>query len=125
MKHRVVWFKELVAGIPVGAGELAEDTLNAWDLAEVLRLEFGINMEAYVPVVDSLDELDPADLCSPERALEIVSAERLDAIRDLTVKIKDRYGMPREVKGSEVASWLESYRELWRQGYSVVRTASE
>lgn len=125
MKHRIVWFTELVKGAPVGGGAREEDSLTAWDLAEVFRLEFGVNLEAYVPVVDSLDELNLEELCSPERALEVVSSERLDALRGERFKIKDRYGMVREIAGSDLASWLEGYRALWSQGFSVVRTASE
>lgn len=125
MKHRIVWFTELVKGAPVGGGAREEDSLTAWDLAEVFRLEFGVNLEAYIPIVEALDELDSEDLCRPERALEVISPERLDALRGERIKIKDRYGMVREIAGSDVASWLEGYRALWSQGFSVVRMASE
>jgi len=124
MKHRIVWFAELVEGAPVGGGEREEDSLTAWDLAEAFRLEFGINLEAYVPVVDALSDVSVEDLCAPQRALEVISPERLEAIRGETIKIKDRYGMPREVKGADVASWLDGYRDLWSQGFSIVRTGS-
>ena len=53
----------------------------------------------------------------------MISPERLDAMRPENYKIKDRYGMPREVKGQEVAEWLTSYRDLWSQGYLIVRTS--
>ena len=125
MQHRIVWFRELAEGRPVVGGERPEDSLVAWDLAEVFRLEFGVNLEAFVAVFDALDEVSVEDLCRPERALEVVSAERVAALRPETFKIKDRHGMPREIKGAEVADWLEAYRELWAQGFSVVRTASE
>ncbi len=124
MKHRIIWFTELMEGVPVVRGQREEDTLAAWDLAEAFRLEFGINLEAFVPVVDAPDEIAPEDLPQPERALEVVSAESLEAMRPETYKIKDRHGMPREVKGADLASWLEGYRELWQQGFMVVRTGS-
>ncbi|MNF13279.1 hypothetical protein D3C80_2150580 [compost metagenome] len=76
-----------------------------------------------MPIVESLDEVETEDLPEPNRALEVVSVERLDVLRDETFKIKDRYGMPREVKGADVATWLEGYRDLWGQGYAIVRTA--
>lgn len=122
MKHRVVWFKELVDGAPVGGGAREEDSFTAWDLSEAFRLECGINLEAFVPVVDALSELTPEDLCDPARALEVIAVERLEEIREATIKIRDRFGMPREVKGEDVVAWLTGYRELWSQGFSIVRT---
>jgi hypothetical protein len=124
MKHRIVWFTDLVEGAPVNGGEREEDSLSAWDMAEAFRLEFGINLEAFVPIVDTLAEVDAADLPDPRRALEVVSTERLDVLRGETFKIKDRYGMAREIQGLEVAVWLEGYRELWGQGFSIVRTGA-
>ncbi len=122
MKHRIVWFTGLVEGVPVDGGEREEDSLTAWDMAEAFRLEFGINLEAFVPVVDALNELE--DLPEAARSLEVISSERLDGMRGETFKIKDRYGMPREVKGQDVADWLEGYRELWKKGFTVVRTGA-
>ena len=124
MKHRIVWFNDLVEGAPVIEGEREEDSLTAWDMAEAFRLEFGINLEAFVPVVDALDEVVAEDLPEAARALEVISSERLDGMRGETFKIKDRYGMPREVKGQDVADWLEGYRELWKQGFTIVRTGA-
>lgn len=125
MQHRIVWFKPGADGRPVVAGERPETSLDAWDLAEVVRLEVGVNLEAYVAVFEALDEVKADELCSPERALEVLSAERVAAMRDETYKIKDRYGMPREIRGVDVADWLEAYRALWAQGFHIVRTASE
>ena len=122
MKHRIVWFKDLVAGAPVDGGAREEDSLKVWDMAEAFRLESGINLEAFVPIVDDLDEVAPEELPEPGRALEVVSRERLEAMRSETYKIKDRYGMPREIQGADVAEWLESYRALWQQGFLIVRT---
>lgn len=122
MKHRIVWFTDLVEGVPVDGGEREEDSLTAWDMAEAFRLDFGINLEAFVPVVDALNEVE--DLPEAARALEVISSERLDGMRGETFKIKDRYGMPREVKGQDVADWLEGYRELWKKGFTIVRTGA-
>lgn len=122
MKHRIVWFTDLVEGVPVDGGEREEDSLTAWDMAEAFRLEFGINLEAFVPVVDALNEVE--DLPEASRALEVISSERLDGLRGETFKIKDRYGMPREIKGQDVADWLEGYRELWKKGFIIVRTGA-
>lgn len=124
MKHRIVWFTDLAEGQPVGGGAREEDSLQAWDLAEAFRLESGINLEAFVPIVDSLDEVAVAEIPDPARALEVVSAECLNVVRGETYKIKDRYGMPREIKGVDVAEWLEGYRSLWQQGFLIVRTGA-
>ncbi|MNK38357.1 hypothetical protein D3C87_569450 [compost metagenome] len=124
MKHRIVWFKGLVAGAPVDGGAREEDSLKAWDLAEAFRLESGINLEAFVPIVDALEEVETEEIPEPSRALEVISVERLQVVRGETYKIKDRYGMPREIQGAEVAEWLEGYRELWQQGFLIVRTGA-
>ena len=124
MKHRIVWFKAMVAGTPADGGTREEDSLKAWDLAETFRLEFVITLEAFVPIVEALDEVETEAIPLPARALEVVSLERLEALRGETYKIKDRYGMPREIQGSEVADWLESYRELWQQGFLIVRSGA-
>lgn len=124
MKHRIVWFTDLVDGAPVNGGEREEDSLQAWDFAEAFRLESGINLEAFVPIVDALDEVTPAEIPQPTRALEVVSSECLEKVRAETYKIKDRYGMPREIKGADVADWLARYRDLWQQGFFIVRTSA-
>lgn len=124
MKHRIVWFTDLVDGAPVNGGEREEDSLQAWDFAEAFRLESGINLEAFVPIVDALDEVTPAEIPQPTRALEVVSPECLETVRAEMYKIKDRYGMPREIKGADVADWLAGYRDLWQQGFFIVRTAA-
>lgn len=122
MKHRIVWFTEIVEGVPVLVGQREEDSLNAWDLSEACRLEAGINLEAYVPVVDALSDLSAEDLPDPARALEVLSDACLASIRADIIKIKDRYGMPREIQGGDLVAWLEGYRELWRQGFYIART---
>lgn len=124
MKHRIVWFTDLVDGAPLNGGAREEDSLMAWDLAEAFRLESGINLEAFVPIVDALEEVTPAEMPLPARALEVISVECLDTVRGETYKIKDRYGMPREIKGADVADWLAGYRELWQQGFFIVRTGA-
>lgn len=123
MKHRIVWFTDLVDGAPVNGGEREEDSLQAWDFAEAFRLESGINLEAFVPIVDTLDEVTPSEIPQPTRALEVISLECLEKVRAEMYKIKDRYGMPREIKGADVADWLVAYRDLWQQGFFIVRTA--
>lgn len=125
MKHRIIWFKTLEGGVPVGGGEREEDSFEAWDMAEAFRLEQGVNLEAYVPVVDDLRELAEAEWPEPTRALEVVSPDRLEAMRPETIRIKDRYGMTRDVSGQAIADWLGGYRQLWEQGFVIVRTASE
>ena len=63
--------------VPADGGCRPEPDQLAWEMAEVLRHAFGINMEAFVPALGEIGLADPERLPSPARCLEVVSADRV------------------------------------------------
>jgi|GEM_PF-1985565 hypothetical protein len=124
--HYLCWFSRGKAGpdgfVPADGGCRPEPDQLAWEMAEVLRHAFGINMEAFVPALGEIGLADPERLPSPARCLEVVSADRvLEAREAESYGIKDLFHQAKTIPGATVAEWIEAYRTLWSQGFYVVR----
>lgn len=126
LMHYICWFSQGSAGeagfVPTDGGCHHEPDQLAWEMSEVVRNHFGINLPAFVPALGDMGEVDPAHLPPPERCLEVFSDAMLAEVRateDYT--IKDIFNLKKPIAGKAVAEWLEEYRRRWRQGYFVVR----
>lgn len=124
-EHRLIWFKNYSCEqgrlVPRDGGERQEDDRQAWEMGELSRWEFGVNLEACVPVIHDLGACDEASLPDPERCLEIYSPELLARAVGQSYRIKDMFGFAKQIQGDDFKAWIERYRELWLQGFHVIR----
>lgn len=126
LMHYICWFSKGSDGaagfVPTDGGCRHEPDQLAWEMAEVLRHHFGINLPAFVPVLDDMGDVDPALLPPPGRCLEVFSERMIDALKSSEpYVIKDIFNLTKPIEGKAVVEWLEEYRKRWREGYFVVR----
>lgn len=126
LMHYICWFSQGSDGdrgfVPTDGGCHHEPDQLAWEMAELIRNHFGINLPAFVPVLDDMGEVDPAKLPPPGRCLEVFSDEMIQEIRATEhYPIKDIFNLTKQIEGKAVAEWIEEYRRRWQQGYFIVR----
>lgn len=126
LMHYICWFSQGTDAetgfVPTDGGCHHEADQVAWEMAELLRNVFGINLSAFVPILDDIGEVDPRRLPPPERCLEVFSEAMLEAAGSTpSYPIKDLFNLKKEIPGEAFVDWLEAYRKYWRQGYYIVR----
>lgn len=126
LMHYICWFSQGSDGgagfVPTDGGCRHEPDQLAWEMAEVIRNHFGINLPAFVPVLDDMGQVDPAHLPPPGRCLEVFSEAMLEELgRSESYVIKDIFNLTKHIEGKAVVEWLDDYRRRWLQGYFVVR----
>lgn len=126
LMHYICWFTHGsdpgTGFVPADGGCQPESDQQAWEMGEVLRTGFGINLEAFVPVLKEIGRADPARLPGPARCLDVLSEGLIAEARSTEFfVIKDIFHSTKQIPGPAVADWLESYRRFWQRGFYVVR----
>lgn len=126
LMHYICWFSQGSDGgagfVPTDGGCQHEPDQLAWEMAEVIRNHFGINLPAFVPVLEDMGDVQPDHLPPPARCLEVFSDSMVEEILATpTYTIKDIFNLTKNVEGTAVVQWLDEYRRRWKQGYFVVR----
>ncbi|MEB3187411.1 MAG: hypothetical protein VKP72_08230 [bacterium] len=97
-----------------------------WEIAEVLRVAYGIHIGAFIPELPGLEQLEPDELPSPGRCLEVFSEELLGRISEEgPFAIRDPGHASRAIESEIVVAWIRRYRQHWDRGEHVVRLAQE
>ena len=124
--HYLCWFSSGAISkegfVPGDGGCEFEADQVAWEMSEVLRDDFGIHLEAFVPVMPDLKSVALDRLPTPGRCLEVFSENLLETMRQTPkFDIKDIFKEPKEIAGMAIADWLQGYRKRWQQGFFIVR----
>ena len=111
---------------PVDGGIAYEADQLTWEMAEVLRVAYGIHIGAFVPELVRIEQVEPDDLPSPGRCLEVFSEELLGRITEEgPFSIRDPGHAPRTIESENVIGWIRRYRQHWDRGEHIVRLAQE
>lgn len=124
--HYLCWFSTGAVAedgfLPADGGCEHESDQVAWEMSEILRDDCGIHLEAFVPVMPDLKNVDILQLPSPQRCQEVFSDALLESLRQTQrFAIRDIFKQPKDIQGSTVAEWLEGYRKRWKHGFFLVR----
>ena len=119
-EHAEQGFRPLDGGVSYEADQLT------WEVAEVLRVAYGIHIGAFIPELEHLDGLELESLPAPARCLEVFSDDLLGRIaEDGPFPIRDPGHASRTVESSTVIEWTRRYRQHWDRGEHVVRLAQQ
>lgn len=123
--HYVCWFTRGQAAqpfVPADGGCRHEPDQLAWEMTELLRDHFGVPVAAFIPAFPAMAAIEPARLPAPARCLEVFSSDLLARVAEAEqYDLMDLQHQLRSVQATAVRAWIEEYRQLWTQGYHVVR----